>query len=95
MGAELEKRFIPERTVLIDHHLGNPRFGRLNWVDENYAAVGEMIGEVAEELGFALDGELGEAVYLALVTDTGHFSYGNTSPRCLEDRKSTRLNSSH
>lgn len=84
MGAALEGWYVPERTVLIDHHLGNPRFGRLNWVDEGYAAVGEMIGEVADELDIPLAGELGQAVYLALTTDTGHFSYGNTSPRCME-----------
>lgn len=70
-------------TVNTDHHISNPGFARINWVEPRRAATGELIGMLAEELGVELSGELGKALYLALVSDTGNFSYGNTSAECL------------
>lgn len=84
VGEPLMAAMNPERTVNIDHHLSNPNFGALNWVDKSYPAVGVMIAELAEELGLKLSGPLGEAVYLAVATDTGFFVYGSTKPETLE-----------
>ena len=71
------------RLVNIDHHLGNPGFGEVNWVDPAQPAVGCMIAMLAREFGVPLKGALGEAIYLAIVSDTGQFSYGNTTPDVL------------
>ena len=65
-------------TANIDHHLGNPLFAKYNWADHSRSATGEMIGLLGESLGMRLEGDLGLAVYLALVSDTGNFSYSNT-----------------
>jgi phosphoesterase RecJ-like protein len=72
-----------KRVVNIDHHLGNPMFGGVNWVDPTMSSVGEMVGMLARELGLELTDGLGQAVYLALVSDTGSFSFSNTSPAVL------------
>ena len=66
-------------TLNIDHHLGNPLFARHNWADYTRSATGEMVGMLAEHLGMRLEGDLGTAIYLALVSDTGNFSYSNTT----------------
>lgn len=71
------------RIVNIDHHLDNPMFGEENWVDPSQAAVGCMVAEIAKAFDIPLSGNIGEAVYLALVSDTGYFSYGNTSPQVM------------
>ncbi len=84
VGAGLEAAMDPARTVNIDHHLANPMFGAVNWVDPAQAAVGEMVGTLAGDLGVPVHGGLGEALYLALVTDSGHFSYGSTRPETME-----------
>jgi phosphoesterase RecJ-like protein len=84
MGPELAQALPRETIVNIDHHLGNEGFGAVNWVDSGFAAVGEMTALMARDQGVALSGPLGEAVYLAVVSDTGYFSYGNTSPATLE-----------
>lgn len=66
--------------INIDHHLGNPNFGTLyNWVEPGMAATGQMVAAVARAVGVPLTGALAESVYLALVTDTGGFAFGNTS----------------
>ena len=84
VGTALEEYMDPARIVNIDHHLANPMFGAVNWVDSAQAAVGEMVGALAGDLGVALHGGLGEALFLALVTDSGHFSYGSTRPETME-----------
>lgn len=84
MGKELLKVVDPKTIINMDHHVGNPMFGSVNWVDINMAAVGEMVAMVAKELGIPLAGGLGEAIYLAVVSDTGNFSYGNTKPETLK-----------
>ncbi len=84
VGEKLESKLRQCRVLNIDHHLGNPEFGDLNWVDPERSSVGEMIGELALALDFPLADGLGAAVYLALVTDSGYFSYGCTRPRTME-----------
>jgi len=83
LGHEMEARIDAKRTILIDHHLGNSLFGEVRWVDPSFSSVGEMAALIAKDLGIPLSGDLGEAVYLAIVTDTGYFSYGNTTPETL------------
>lgn len=80
LGDEFAESFSRRGSINIDHHLGNPEYAEINWVDPTASSVGEMIGQLAQELDVPLVDGLGEAVYLAMVTDTGHFSYGNTSP---------------
>lgn len=84
MGKELLKAIKPAKIINIDHHMGNPMFGHINWVDTTQAAAGEMAARIAMDLGIPLSGGLAEAVYLSLVADTGQFCYGNTRPETLE-----------
>ncbi len=84
IGDELAGVIDPSRTVTIDHHLGNPGFGVVDWVDTAYSSTGEMVAELADILDVPLEGDLAEAVYAAVVTDTGYFSYGHTRPETLE-----------
>ncbi len=84
MGKELLKAVEPKTIINIDHHVNNPMFGALNWVDTGMAAVGQMIALLVKSMGIPLSGPLGEAVYLAIVSDTGSFCYGNTKPEIME-----------
>ncbi|MDR1490854.1 MAG: bifunctional oligoribonuclease/PAP phosphatase NrnA [Desulfovibrio sp.] len=73
-----ERRRLPLTVVNIDHHAANPMFGDINLVGEKCAATAEIVGLFAEYLGLPLAGDLGEAVYYGLVTDTGNFTFANT-----------------
>ncbi|MFW6415745.1 MAG: DHH family phosphoesterase [Thermodesulfobacteriota bacterium] len=77
-GDDLGSFLDREKFINIDHHYGNPEFGKYNWVEPGRSSVGEMIALLAQDLGMELSGELGRALYLAMVTDTGSFSYSNT-----------------
>lgn len=70
-------------TVNIDHHHDNPRFGDVNLIVEDASSTGEVLADVFRELGVELTPEIAEALYIALVTDTGRFQYANTTPKAL------------
>ena len=88
VGEELAALLPPAPDALpclnIDHHLGNPMFGTLgNWVAPQCAATAQLVAYVAHAAGVPLSGALAENIGLALLTDTGGFSHGNTSPQVL------------
>ena len=70
-------------TVNIDHHHDNTRFGDLNLIVPDASSTAEVLRDVLAELGVALTPEVAEALYIALVTDTGRFQYTNTTPKAL------------
>jgi bifunctional oligoribonuclease and PAP phosphatase NrnA len=69
------------QTIDIDHHHDNTRFGRLNLVVPDASSTGEVLRDVFAELDVELTPEIAEALYIALVTDTGRFQYTNTTPK--------------
>src|SRR6266513_1253062 len=70
-------------SVDIDHHHDNTRFGRINLIVADASSTGEVLRDLLRELDVELTPEIAEALYIALVTDTGRFQYTNTSPRAL------------
>jgi bifunctional oligoribonuclease and PAP phosphatase NrnA len=83
VGAEPDLVERAPFTVNIDHHHDNPRFGDVNMIVEDASSTGEVLADVFRELGVGLTPEIAEALYIALVTDTGRFQYTNTSPKTL------------
>jgi bifunctional oligoribonuclease and PAP phosphatase NrnA len=67
----------------VDHHHDNTRFGRINLIVADASSTGEIVRDLLAELGLALTPQIAEALYVALVTDTGRFQYANTTPKSL------------
>jgi bifunctional oligoribonuclease and PAP phosphatase NrnA len=63
----------------IDHHHDNTRFGTLNLVVGNASSTAEIVYAISKELGVELTPPIAEALYVAMVTDTGRFMYENTT----------------
>jgi bifunctional oligoribonuclease and PAP phosphatase NrnA len=86
-----ESRLGPDPEVLasvplrvnIDHHHDNSCFGDVDLVVADASSTGEVLRDVFRELGVELTPPIAEALYIALVTDTGRFQYANTSPKAL------------
>lgn len=84
VGKELAAQLPQLHSINIDHHLATPEYGtRYNWIDSTMAATGQMVAYVALAAGIPLTGALAENIFVALVTDTGSFSYSNTSAKVL------------
>jgi phosphoesterase RecJ-like protein len=75
------KKIIPQesRIVNIDHHPDNERFGMVNYVDQKASAVGEMIYFLLKDYDFPITPMMANQIYTAILTDTGRFTYSNTS----------------
>jgi phosphoesterase RecJ-like protein len=65
----------------IDHHHDNTLFGTLNLVDPTASCTAEIVWDLMHGLEVAASAAIAEALYVALVTDTGRFMYENTGPR--------------
>ncbi len=70
-------------TVNIDHHRTNTRFGTHHWIDARASSAGEMVWRLARRAGWRLDRAAAEALWVALITDTGRFAYEQTRPATL------------
>jgi phosphoesterase RecJ-like protein len=83
LGPDPEVLASAPLVVNVDHHHDNTRFGGVNLVVADASSTGEVLRDVFRELGVALTPEIAEALYIALVTDTGRFQYTNTTPKAL------------
>lgn len=70
-------------TIDVDHHHDNTRFGDVNLIVANASSTAEVLRDIFRELNVKLTPEIAEALYIALVTDTGRFQYSNTTPKAL------------
>lgn len=73
-----------DTVVVIDHHVTNEGFGDVALVDPDSAATGELVYAILKHLGWEITPVIAQCLQTALVTDTGRFSYSNTTPRTLE-----------
>jgi bifunctional oligoribonuclease and PAP phosphatase NrnA len=71
--------------VNVDHHPSNTRFGDVNLIDPDAAAVGQMVFDMLEHFGYPITPSIATNLYVALLTDTGGFRHENTTPKALED----------
>jgi phosphoesterase RecJ-like protein len=69
-----------KRTVVIDHHASNTRFGDVNLIDPAAPASAVLCRELLRRLDLPLDREIATNLYTGLVTDTGRFQYQSTVP---------------
>ncbi len=69
-----------KHTINIDHHMTNPGFAEKSWVEPGASSTGALVLKLIKALGLDLNHDLALCVFVAVSTDTGHFSYSNTTP---------------
>lgn len=69
------------KVINIDHHLHNPNFGDINFVEPTTSSTAELIFKIFDRSGIPLQTDEATCMYTGLVTDTGWFRYGNTNPQ--------------
>jgi len=69
--------------LVIDHHIASDDpAGPVVLTDVTACATGELVYDLACTLGFEMTPAIAQALYTAILTDTGSFRYSNASPRC-------------
>jgi bifunctional oligoribonuclease and PAP phosphatase NrnA len=72
-------------TIDLDHHADNHHFGDIDLVDGRAASTGTLVWRLLPALGVPPTPEIAANCYVALMTDTGRFSYANTTAETLRD----------
>ena len=76
---------IPAAKIInIDHHPDNQEHADVNWVNAKKAATAEMIFMLVNDLGCEITGSMAENLFAGIMTDTGSFTFANTTASCLE-----------
>lgn len=69
----------------IDHHVSSKKpFGVARWVVPDASSTGELVYRFAKRMKWSFDRETAEALWVAMVTDTGRFAYSCTHPSTLK-----------
>lgn len=79
MLPEEFRYLLPRVALRIDHHGSATSFSDLELVDPDSASCAELIWDVLEILGVKPQGNILDAVYVGLSTDTGCFRFANTT----------------
>jgi phosphoesterase RecJ-like protein len=84
LGALAETvRALDVPRLVIDHHIASDEpAGNIVVSDVTACATGELVYDLARTLGFEITPAIAQAMYTAILTDTGSFRFSNASPRC-------------
>ncbi|MHC4939155.1 MAG: DHH family phosphoesterase [Planctomycetota bacterium] len=84
LGRAYDERPNGCRIANIDHHTTNDRYGDVAWVEGGASSTGEMVHTLLLDMNAAIDAASAQALLVSIVTDTGRFSYSNTTVGAFE-----------
>lgn len=71
-------------TLNLDHHISNPRYGDLAYVDAVSPATGQVLYEFFADQKLPITRDMATNLFAAISTDTGSFQYPSTTARTYE-----------
>jgi bifunctional oligoribonuclease and PAP phosphatase NrnA len=75
---------VERRNILnIDHHLGNERFGELNFILDDEASTGSCVLRILQAMALEITAPVATCLLTCIMTDTGGFIHNNTTPSVL------------
>ncbi len=74
------------RTLVIDHHRSNTRFGTHNLIEPDAEATAAVLVDLFDVWGVEIDADLAHCLFAGLVTDTGSFRWGRARSHLLAER---------
>ena len=69
--------------INIDHHSSFSNYGHINYIDSKASSSAELVFNIFKQRGMPILKHEAEALYVALVTDTGKFQQANTTPKAF------------
>jgi bifunctional oligoribonuclease and PAP phosphatase NrnA len=70
--------------INIDHHVSNPGYGDVAYIDTAAPATAEILFRLIKSQGLPFNRDIAENLYAAISTDTGSFQYPKTSAHTFE-----------
>jgi phosphoesterase RecJ-like protein len=85
MVSGIKEMVLPAIDVLvIDHHLTNTKYGKVNLVDEKVSSTGELLYRVLEDWGVEIEKDVATPLLTGIIGDTGVFRYPGVGSSTLE-----------
>ena len=84
IGVKLDFNQTQTPVLAIDHHIAAENNFTYIHADQSYAATGCIIYDILKLLDIKITKAIAEAIYAAIITDTGCFAYSNTNYRTFE-----------
>lgn len=72
------------KTVVIDHHITNTKFGDINLILDNYASTTHILYDLFKLWNVNISKRMAECLIIGIYFDTGGFKYSNSTPKALE-----------
>ncbi len=82
LGSALKSFLNAKTQIAIDHHKSHQKFSDLTLVDDKAAATAEIMVDVIKSMK-ALDDVTAKLLFAGMVTDSGCFSYSNTTKKTM------------
>jgi len=82
-AGEFLPQIARENILNIDHHLGNARFGKWNYVIETECSTGTCVMRLLRAMNVPIDRDIATCILTTIMTDTGGFIHSNTTPEVL------------
>lgn len=83
LGASIQAVGQKKYFLNLDHHVSNEKFAEINWIAPAAPASGQLVFDLIKRGGFALTREIAICLFAAISTDTGSFTYTNTTAESL------------
>lgn len=78
-GKWLSQHNLP--MICVDHHPDGERFSMLDFIATEASSTGEIVYDILKALNAPITNPIAEALYTAVLTDTGSFRFNNTTPK--------------
>ncbi|MFP4027170.1 MAG: DHH family phosphoesterase [Candidatus Brocadiia bacterium] len=75
-------RFV--KIINIDHHRTNDFFGHQNLVEQTVSSTAELVYRILKTGDVCFEESIARCLYAAILTDTGSFTFSNTTPQAFE-----------
>lgn len=71
------------KTVVIDHHQTNVKYGQINLVEPGYSSTSEIVYKLLTYWKAEINEDMAICMFMGIYADTGGFKYANTTPETL------------
>ncbi|MEV3962304.1 bifunctional oligoribonuclease/PAP phosphatase NrnA [Nocardia sp. NPDC050193] len=86
LGALADRLAGASRTLVIDHHRSNTRFGQINLIDPDAVSTASVITALLDAWGEPIDAGIAHCLFAGLATDSGSFRWVTPGTHALAER---------
>lgn len=86
MVSGFKETVMPQIPIIVmDHHISNEGFGKINLIDSTMTSTGELLFKVFTDWGVEIDKKIAQSLLTGIIGDTGSFQYQNVGAETLRN----------